>query len=236
MSLAATTSEAGLAARPPAIRTERVCRRFDFGDRSITALAPLSMQVADGEIVAVRGPSGSGKTSLLNIIAGLDRPSEGYVHVLETALEDLDDEQLTTWRAGTLGMVFQEPHLFPGLTALENVMLARLPWERGTALHPRAKALLDKVGLANRIDVPPGRLSAGERQRVSMARALLGQPRLLLADEPTGNLDAASTAGLLRLLAALRRETGLTIVMATHDPAVAAAADREVELSRPMQD
>lgn len=195
------------------------------------AVAEVSLTVAVGETVALTGPSGSGKTTLLNLIAGLDRPTSGTVTVLGHELTALRERDLTRFRARSLGLVFQDPHLLPGLTALENVIAARLPWARRRVLEPDARKLLKAVGLVSRMNHPPARLSGGERQRVGIARALLGQPRLLLADEPTGNLDAGSTEDLLSLLDELRSELGLTLVVATHDPAVAAIAHRVILLS-----
>jgi ABC-type lipoprotein export system ATPase subunit len=197
----------------------------------VVALADVSLTVAVGETVAITGPSGSGKTTLLNVIAGLDRPTSGTVTVLGQDLTSLKERDLTAFRARSLGLVFQDPHLLPGLTALENVIAAKLPWARRRILEPEARKLLKAVGLGSRMNHPPARLSGGERQRVGIARALLGQPRLLLADEPTGNLDAGSTEELLSLLDELRSDLGLTLVLVTHDPAVAAIAHRVVRLS-----
>jgi len=186
--------------------------------------------VVAGEIVALTGPSGSGKTTLLNVIAGLDRPTQGEVTVLGQRLNELTEKALTRFRAQSLGLVFQDPHLLPGLTALENVIVARLPWASRSELEPRARELLGAVGLSERMNFPPAKLSGGERQRVGVARALLGNPKLLLADEPTGNLDTQSTQDLLGLLGALRADRDLTIVLATHDPVVAAMAGMIVTL------
>ncbi len=207
-----------------------VKRAFQSGGEVVNALDDVSVVVAAGETVAISGPSGSGKTTLLNLIAGLDRPSAGTVTVLGQDLGALKERDLTAFRARSLGIVFQDPHLLPGLTALENVIAARLPWARRRVLEPDARKLLIAVGLGSRMNHPPARLSGGERQRVGIARALLGQPRLLLADEPTGNLDAGSTEELIALLNELQTDLRLTLVIATHDPAVAAMADRVVQL------
>jgi putative ABC transport system ATP-binding protein len=137
---------------------------------------------------------------------------------------------LTAFRAGSVGLVFQDPHLLPGLTALENVVVARLPWRPRRELAEEADTLLAAVALAERRDFPPARLSGGERQRVGIARALLGKPPLILADEPTGNLDAITTGDLVQLLRQLRARFELTLIVATHDPAVASAADRVIRL------
>jgi ABC-type lipoprotein export system ATPase subunit len=214
----------------PAVAVDRITRTFQSGGEVINALEDVSVTIASGEALAITGPSGSGKTSLLNLIAGLDRPTRGTVTVLGQDLGALKERDLTAFRARWVGIVFQDPHLLPGLTALENVIAARLPWARRRALEPDARKLLIAVGLGARMNHPPARLSGGERQRVGIARALLGQPRLLLADEPTGNLDAGSTEELIGLLNELRTDLQLTLVIATHDPAVAAIADRVVQL------
>ena len=215
----------------PAITLIRVARAFQGGGDEVVALADVSLTIAVGETTAVIGPSGSGKTTLLNLVAGLDRPTSGTVIVLGQDLTSLKERDLTAFRAKSLGLVFQDPHLLPGLTALENVIAARLPWTKRRVLEPEARKLLMVVGLGSRMNHPPARLSGGERQRVGIARALLGQPRLLLADEPTGNLDIGSTEELLSLFDELRNDLGLTVVVATHDPAVAAIAHRVIRLS-----
>jgi putative ABC transport system ATP-binding protein len=216
--------------RAPAVRLVGVSRSYPSGADTVHAVHDVSLTIAGGEAVAITGPSGSGKTTLLNLVAGLDRPSAGEVWALGECLDRLDEARLTAFRANSLGLVFQDPHLLPGLTALENVVAARLPWARRKELEPRAAELLDAVGLAARMHFPPARLSGGERQRVGLARALLGRPTLLLADEPTGNLDAGTTEDLIALLERLRAELELTLIVATHDPAVAAMADRLVRL------
>ena len=214
----------------PVVHLEAVSRSYATGATEVRAVRQVTMTVPARAAIAVTGPSGSGKSTLLNLIAGLDRPTGGEVTVLGQALSALREHELTAFRARHVGFVFQDPHLLPGLTALENVVVARLPWRSRRELQREARDLLDAVGLAERVDHPPARLSGGERQRVGMARALLGGPTLLLADEPTGNLDAATTEALLELLGRLRAELTLTVVIATHDPVVAAVADRAVRL------
>jgi ABC-type lipoprotein export system ATPase subunit len=157
------------------------------------------------------------------------------VVVDENDLSLMNDTELTRFRATVLGIVFQDPHLLPGLTTLENVVVGRLPWSSWNKLRPTAERLLERVGLGERLDHPPAKLSGGERQRVAIARALLGQPQILVADEPTGNLDAHTTEQLLGLIRDLRDELNLTVVVATHDPSVSASADRVVNL-RPVTD
>lgn len=214
----------------PAIELRAVSRRYVSGGGVVEALRDVDLVVASEATVAVTGPSGSGKTTLLNIIAGLDRPSSGTVRVLGVDLATAAERGLAAFRARNVGLVFQESHLLPGLTALENVVIGRLPWGRRRELERNARELLDAVGLSHRVDHPPARLSGGERQRVAIARALLGKPSLLVADEPTGSLDAATTDEILDLLNRLRSELSLTMVLATHDPAVAALAERVIKV------
>jgi ABC-type lipoprotein export system ATPase subunit len=177
------------------------------------------------------GPSGSGKTTLLNLIGGLDRPTSGSIRVLGHELQGLRERSLTRFRARVVGVVFQDPHLLPGLTALENVVSAQLPWRRRRQLVPEGTEMLVAVGLKDRLNFPPSRLSGGERQRVGIARALMGGRPLLLADEPTGDLDIDTAEEILELLGSLRSRLGLTVMVATHDPAVARTADRVIRLS-----
>lgn len=216
--------------RRPAIELAGVSRHYGAGNSLVRALEGIDLHVARGEAIAVTGPSGSGKTTLLNIIAGLDRPTDGTIRVLGMSVEGSSERELADLRSHHVGLVFQDPHLLSGLSALENLVAARLPWGRARDLRVEARSLLLELGLADRLDAPPSRLSGGERQRVGLARALMGSPELLLADEPTGNLDAATTDELLVVLEGVRREHGLTIVLCTHDSAVAAFADRVVRL------
>ncbi|MGO9204721.1 MAG: ABC transporter ATP-binding protein [Candidatus Limnocylindrales bacterium] len=217
--------------RQPAIALAGVARTYISGADVVCALTAIDLRVARGEAVAITGPSGSGKTTLLNLVAGLDRPTAGTITVFGTRLEDASERELAEFRAHHVGLVFQDPHLLSGLTALENLVAARLPWGHWRELQAEARVLLSELGLGARLDAPPSRLSGGERQRVGLARALMGSPELLLADEPTGNLDAATTEGLIGVLEAVRHAHDLTIVLATHDPAVAAFADRVVHLA-----
>lgn len=216
--------------RDLAVVARTLGRSHRFGDGEVWALRDVTFDIEVGEAVAVAGPSGSGKTTLLNLIGGLDRPSRGEVVVLDQDLRALNEAKLTRFRADRIGFVFQDPNLLPGLSALENVMIVRLPWERGNELETRAHDVLTQVGLGDRQRFPPSRLSGGERQRVGLARALVAKPRLLLADEPTGNLDAATTDEIISLLERLRRDHKFTLVIASHDPAVTAMADRVLHL------
>ncbi len=215
----------------PAVRLDNVGRVYRGPTDDVVALDGVTLDLARGQLTAITGPSGSGKTTLLNIIAALDRPSHGALQVMGIAIGDLSERKRTAFRARTIGLVFQEPHLLPGLSALENVVVAGLPWHPRRVLEPEAADLLAAVGLTGRVAFPPARLSAGERQRVAVARALLGARPLLIADEPTGNLDLATTEELMTLLTELRDSRDLTIVVVTHDPAVASYADRVLKLS-----
>jgi putative ABC transport system ATP-binding protein len=214
-----------------AIRVRSLSRRFNWDGGSVTALTNIDLDIEAGEAVALMGPSGSGKTTLLNLIGGLDRPTSGSIITLGNKLDQMSESQLTAFRARSVGIVFQDPHLLPGFTALDNVVLSRLPWRPIDGLRAEAQSLLIEVGLGDRLKHASGRLSGGERQRVGIARALVGAPALLLADEPTGNLDISTTAAIVTLLRQLRRAHQLTILVATHDPEVASLADRVVRLS-----
>jgi putative ABC transport system ATP-binding protein len=214
-----------------AVRLQGASRSYRNSATQVLAVTDASLTVLNGESVALMGPSGSGKTTLLNLIAGLDQASAGEVWVLGRSLSDLTEAELTTFRAHNLGLVFQEAHLLAGLSALENVIVARLPWERRSALEPRARELLTTLGLEDRMAFPPGRLSGGEIQRVGIARALLASPSLLVADEPTGNLDVVATREVLDVFQILKRQRGLTLIVATHDHEVARAMDRTVRIT-----
>jgi putative ABC transport system ATP-binding protein len=195
----------------------------------LTILADVDLAVADGEFVAILGPSGSGKSTLLGLMAGLDRPSEGEVLIDGVPLSGLSEDALARLRRRTLGFVFQSFQLLPGFTARENVLL---PLELIDAPDARARAdeLLAEVDLADRGHHYPAQLSGGEQQRVALARAFATRPGLLLADEPTGNLDGETGRRVLALLDALRRRHGTTLVLVTHDEAVSRLADRRVHL------
>jgi len=205
-----------------------VHRRYARGGGALEALAGLTLTIARGEFVAVVGPSGCGKSTLLNLISGVDRADEGRVWVAGVELTTAGEAVLTTLRRRTLGVVFQAFHLVPHLTAEENVAL---PLALDGRRDPeRVRSLLARVGLAERGRHYPGELSGGEQQRVAVARALVHRPSLLVADEPTGNLDSASGERVLELLEELRREEGAALVLATHDRTIDARADRVVAL------
>ena len=207
----------------PLVEVEALSRRFG----SLRALDELTLSVEKGEWVAVTGPSGSGKTTLLNILSGLDRPSSGRVRVGGADLAGLTARELARFRQRTVGLVFQQFHLIPYLTSLENVMLAQ--YVHSMTDRAEAEEALRKVGLGERLDHLPSQLSGGEQQRVCIARALINQPPLILADEPTGNLDAVNEAVVMSLLADLHQR-GHTLILVTHDPSIAVRAGREIRL------
>jgi putative ABC transport system ATP-binding protein len=211
------------------IRVRGLCMRLTSGGRPVDVLADVSLEVPAGRFLAIAGPSGSGKSTLLGLIAGLDRPTSGSITVAGVEITGLGEDALARFRRDTIGYVFQSYHLIPTLTALEN---AAVPLElAGDAdALARARALLEEVGLGDRAHHYPAQLSGGEQQRVAVARAIARRPKLLLADEPTGNLDSATGKQIIELLVALNRNRASTLVLVTHDPALAAYADRIVTL------
>jgi putative ABC transport system ATP-binding protein len=203
--------------------------RLASGGRPLTILEDVSLNVERGDAVAVIGPSGSGKSTLLGLIAGLDAPTGGTITVGGVEITRLGEAALARFRRQTIGYVFQSYHLIPTLTAAENVAVPlELAGARGVAA--RTRALLEQVGLGERAHHYPVQLSGGEQQRVALARAVALDPPLLLADEPTGNLDSATGAAIIDLLFALNRERGSTLLLVTHDPALAERAERVVSL------
>ncbi len=208
---------------------EGVGRQLPSGGKMLTILDGIDLEVRRGEFVAVLGPSGSGKSTLLALMAGLDRPSSGEVCVNGERIDHLSEDRLAILRRHTIGFVFQSFQLLENLTARENVMLPMELLGRADASQ-RAADLLSAVGLSERGHHYPSQLSGGEQQRVALARAFAPRPALLLADEPTGNLDGATGRVVLDLLIALRADEGATLVLVTHDPAVAALADRRIHL------
>ena len=204
-------------------------KSYTIGDRQERVLDTVSFAVRAGEFVVIRGASGSGKTTLLSLLSGLDRPSAGRVIVAGRDITDLDEDQLAPLRNQLTGFVFQAFHLIPSLNALENVMFpAELKRDRDA--RQKALTLLERVGLGRRCHNFPQQLSGGEKQRVAICRALINAPRLVFADEPTGNLDSENSQAIIELLLELHREQQTTLVMATHSREVTSRADRVIQL------
>jgi len=202
---------------------------YDLGSAHLKVLQGVDLDVAKGEVLFLRGPSGAGKSTLLYILAGLERPREGTVSFEEHQLFSLGSNKQADLRNRRMGFVFQSYFLLPELTALENVLLPAMLGKNREG-EEKARALLDRVGLSGRLDHLPSQLSGGEQQRVAIARALVNDPSILFADEPTGNLDAKTGAGIIELLLSLARQDGRTFVAVTHDPALASLGDRQLYL------
>jgi putative ABC transport system ATP-binding protein len=199
------------------IETQGLCRRFHVGDSWVHALDHIDLDVGEGDFVAVMGPSGSGKSTLMNILGCLDTPDEGAYRLLDREVSSLDDTAMSRMRNSNIGFVFQSVHLLPRLTALDNVLLPlRFGGRDPATVRPHAIALLERLGLGDRMEHRPNQLSGGQRQRVAIARSLVNAPSLLLADEPTGNLDPDLSAEILRLFLTINRR-GTTVLLATHD-------------------
>jgi putative ABC transport system ATP-binding protein len=194
---------------------------------STTALDGVTLGIVEGSWTNITGPSGSGKTTLLNILGCLDSPSEGSVVIDGTEVTDMGQAELTTFRRENIGLIFQQYHLVPYLTALENVMMAQ--YFHSIVDEGQARAALERVGLGHRLDHLPAQLSGGEQQRVCIARALINDPKILLADEPTGNLDQGNGRNVLELIRALHAE-GHTVIVVTHNPDIALMGDRTIEV------
>lgn len=215
------------------VKVDHVSKSFKRGSESVEVLKGLSLEVPRGEFLGLMGPSGSGKTTLLNLIAGLDQPNSGSVWVGGTEISRLTESQLAAWRTRNLGFVFQFYHLLPVLTAYANVELPLLLLPLSAAQRrQQVLTALDIVGLSDRLHHRPGQLSGGQCQRVGIARAIVTDPALIVADEPTGDLDAKSAEEILNLLCELRTQLHKTIVMVTHDPRAAARADRLLHLEK----
>lgn len=225
--------------REPLIRLEHVSRRYVRGVDEVHALEDCSLEVSQGRFAAFMGPSGSGKSTLLNLVSGIDRPSDGRVFVSGQLLNELDEDELAAWRARHVGLIFQFFNLIPSLTVEMNVALPLLlDGKRLPTLRPRIHEILDILGIGHRRGHAPHQLSGGEMQRVAIARALIVQPRLILADEPTGNLDTKTAHEVFHLLRAQVDQRGVTMVVLTHDPDASTYADRVIEMrdGRILQD
>lgn len=215
----------------PLIDVQKVTKQFRKGPEVITPLQETDLQVERGEFVSLMGASGSGKTTLLNLIAGIDRPSSGRIIVNGTDITELSRTRLATWRAENIGYVFQTPNLIPVLTAYENIEmpLLLLPLSRSER-HKRIEIALRAVDLVDRANHYPRQLSGGQEQRVGIARAIVADPTVVVADEPTGSLDAETTEQILKLIVQLNSDLGTTLLLVTHDPVVAEIAGRQLKL------
>ena len=212
------------------LQVQSLNKTYTRGNQIVRALKDVSLELKAGQFVSIMGPSGSGKSTLLHLMGGLDRPTSGCVILNGDAIERMNDDELSLFRRKRLGFIFQFFNLLPTLSALENVALPRLlDGEPLKNIEPKARELLEMIGMGKRTDHKPDQLSGGEMQRVAIARALIADPLLILADEPTGNLDSKNGEAVMHLLNDLHRE-GSTICMVTHDPRFAKHADREVHL------
>jgi putative ABC transport system ATP-binding protein len=212
------------------VKAVTLTRSLSMGERQVHILKEVSFQVPGGQWVALTGPSGAGKSTLLGLLAGIDTPTSGQLWIGGHDITKMDEVRLARIRNRNIGIVFQSFHLIPTLTARENVEVPLYVGDRSRQAKRLAQEMLAWVGLSQRVDHRPHQLSGGEQQRVAIARALVTQPTLLLADEPTGNLDSVTGQKILDLFDRLREEFGVTLIVATHDPAAAQRADRELQL------
>lgn len=215
----------------PILRAQDLHKSYDLGRRLIEVLHGVSLEIGEGEFLSLQGASGTGKSTLLHLLGGLDDPTSGEVFASGQSLSAMSSTRLAKWRNDEVGFVFQSYHLLPEFDALENVLLpARMAHSNRAESQKRAESLLERVGLAKRMSHLPAELSGGEQQRVALARALINRPQLLLADEPTGNLDSKTGGEVLDLLCELQSEANLTMIIVTHDDKVAKRARRTVQL------
>jgi len=214
----------------PIVQATELTKEVSTGDERLTILENVNLEVNAGDSVAIIGASGSGKSTLLGLLAGLDTPSSGKVHLDGQDIFSLDEDARAAVRGRMLGFVFQSFQLLPALTAIENVMLP-LELRGAVAIHAPASELLERVGLGMRLKHYPRQLSGGEQQRVAIARAFVTQPRLLLADEPTGNLDSSTGAQIIELMFELNRERGTTLILVTHDEAISSRCAWRIRLA-----
>lgn len=217
----------------PIVLAEKIDKVYTRGAEKVHVLSQLSLKVEPGEFLALMGPSGSGKSTLLNLIGGIDTPTSGRLVIAGTDISQKDEQELALWRRHHIGFIFQLYFLVPVLTAFENVELPLLLFKMSKAdRRKRVEIALKIVGLAERMNHYPNQLSGGQEQRVAIARAFVTDPNIILADEPTGDLDAVSETEIMKLLAALNKEFGKTIVMVTHDPRAAGYAHRVLHLDK----
>jgi putative ABC transport system ATP-binding protein len=219
--------------REPVIRIEHLSKTYTRGGQPIPVLMDINLEVSRAEFVSLMGPSGSGKSTLLNLIAGIDHPTSGRILISGVDIATLDESALADWRAANVGFIFQFYNLMPVLTAYENVELPLLLTNLSRRQRKQhVEACLAMVGLSDRMDHYPNELSGGQQQRVAIARALVTDPTLIVADEPTGDLDRATGEEVLKLMDELHRDLGKTIVMVTHDPKAASRASRMIHLEK----
>lgn len=210
---------------------EDVCRDFTVGDSIVHALRDINLTITPGDYISIMGPSGSGKSTLLNILGLLDRPDRGQYHLNGTLVSELDDDALAQVRRERVGFVFQFFHLIPRLSAADNIALPlTLAGSEPTQREARVKRALEQLGLGDRADHRPDQLSGGQRQRVAIARAMITEPEMILADEPTGNLDRNSGREVIETLETLNRDKGITLVVVTHDPEIGQRARRRIHM------
>ncbi len=215
----------------PLYRLVNLAKQYSKGGVIVEAVRGVSLTIKHGEMVALEGPSGSGKSTLLQLLGALDKPTSGTIELAGTDLSKLNDRELTKLRATRIGFVFQNFNLIPTLTAAENVAIAMVPNKvEGRIRTARAAELLEQVSLGHRFDHLPSRLSGGEQQRVAIARALANKPSVIIADEPTGNLDSATAKEVMATLTSLKTLSGVTVIIATHDREIAGMTDRRIHL------
>jgi ABC-type lipoprotein export system ATPase subunit len=216
------------------VQIENLSKAYTIPNGKLQVLQDVDLQVQHGDFLAITGPSGSGKTTLLSLLGALDSPDSGEIWIDDIAVHRLQGPVAADFRRQKVGFVFQLFYLLPNLTALENVMAPLIPYRRKLDfdLKQRAQGLLESVGLGDRLGHPPARLSGGEQQRVAIARALVNHPKIVLADEPTGNLDPSTGTEVMEILRQLQRAGSQTLILVTHDPQIAALADRRIHLEQ----
>ena len=222
-----------MSTQKPLVEIEHLAKAYRRGDQIVPVLTDITLTIHEGDFIALMGPSGSGKSTLLNLIAGIDKPDSGSLHIAGLDITRLSEAELADWRAANVGFIFQFYNLMPVLTAYENVELPLMLTSLSRAeRRERVELTLDMVGLADRMDHNPSELSGGQQQRVAIARAIITDPTIIVADEPTGDLDRTTAEEILGLLGGLNRELGKTIIMVTHDPKAAGKAARIIQLEK----